>query len=294
LALTNREHFVEPKEGETNYDRREGASGSYRDMHQWAIRVAYEDGKQGLSVDHALAIEACGQHFFTDAFSAGHMRTPRASLQAYWDYRHPKFKPNLKKFIGEQLGNALVQQDGLVGLAVAEEAGAQWLTSTPFERRHRDPYAAAREDLVTAALAAVEYKLGATTPGLGDLLSSVFHDVDNENGLEVINDLGWTWTAYGDDHLSAGQPSKSAGGRTHFEIIKLGIELGCADIVAAHHVGARGIRMSDVDLYEYVKTRSQAQVHDESTNKFAPERIMPRPNPESKANGTQNWKADTL
>ena len=39
----------------------------------------------------ALAIDGLACHFLTDAFSASHARTPRSSIEDYWDKKVPDF-----------------------------------------------------------------------------------------------------------------------------------------------------------------------------------------------------------
>ena len=85
----------------------EGASQAYRMNHVWAIKEAVESAQQKGSLDKALAVEAFGAHYLTDAFSAGHVRTPRVEAKAYWDAKVPMFVYNLTGYIAEAVAKNL-------------------------------------------------------------------------------------------------------------------------------------------------------------------------------------------
>ena len=46
-----------------------------------------------------MAREAAAQHYLTDAFSAGHLRTPIANIRDYWSKKYPMFWFNLRQKI---------------------------------------------------------------------------------------------------------------------------------------------------------------------------------------------------
>jgi hypothetical protein len=68
LAARNVRHFSNVPVGQRNVD-------TWRDMHTRAIAEA----RRG-DANAAWGINACADHFLTDAFSGGHIRTPRAQL----------------------------------------------------------------------------------------------------------------------------------------------------------------------------------------------------------------------
>ena len=68
LAAQNESHFSNVRSGHRNID-------VWRDMHAQAIQAA----KQG-NANLAWGLNAASDHFLTDAFSGGHIRTPRAAL----------------------------------------------------------------------------------------------------------------------------------------------------------------------------------------------------------------------
>src|SRR5206468_10287604 len=75
------------------------AAGYYRMNHLVAIGEAVAAGKAKNSIDSALAANAFGDHYLTDSFSAGHLRTARTSATQYWNAKQPMFFPNFKGFL---------------------------------------------------------------------------------------------------------------------------------------------------------------------------------------------------
>src|ERR1700744_2586275 len=78
LGSKNAGHFASPQgrdaSGNTIYDPN-SAGGNYLGLHKIAIKKADMAGRADEGVDAALAYEAAAQHFLTDSFSAGHLRT---------------------------------------------------------------------------------------------------------------------------------------------------------------------------------------------------------------------------
>ncbi len=48
-----------------------------------------------------MAVEAFGEHFLTDSFSASHVRTERLSIHDYWHAKVPMFWLNFKGYMAE-------------------------------------------------------------------------------------------------------------------------------------------------------------------------------------------------
>jgi hypothetical protein len=270
LALKNREHFAHPS-GKGGDGPRHSAGGSYHAMHEAAVLQAYDAGRKAAPSEPALAYEALGQHFLTDAFSAGHLRTARLDIQEYWNARYPAFGDNLVWQIGTLVGIQLVaQQDKLQ--AVALGAGADLPA------------------LILKSVSRVKAQLGdAGPPAFGDLISSMVHDVDNVKGLQVTNDLGWQWTAYGDDHMLDGKPSAHAGGRSHVQIMKLAVALGVKDVDHAFELGKRDASTPRAPEAVLADVRARTLAPAEVGDKYAPEQLLPRV--VAGSGGLQEWKA---
>jgi hypothetical protein len=200
LAAANASHFVAPlgrdKKGNP-IATPDSAGANYRDLHEFAIREAYKAGAVGGSINTAMAREAAAQHFLADSFSAGHLRTPIASIRTYWSGRYPLFWYNLRHKIALDTAIAMTQ-----GTVVPNYTG------------------------YTRILANVE-AMAPTLPAitLGDLLAKVFHDVDNEQGVAIKGG----GKVFGDAHLDAGTEKLAvaaivAGNKDIEEAFNLGVQ----------------------------------------------------------------------
>jgi hypothetical protein len=144
LAKENEAHFSRTAEGRGNHDR-------WRDLHLQAIAAA-RAGNANL----AWTLNAMADHFLTDAFSGGHVRTPRSEL----------------------------------------------MTSTP-----------------------------------GNIRSKILHDLDNTFGVQVRNDLGETWVAYGDDRMG-GLDDPANPNRDNLAIVHEAVRLSKQDVAEALAAGS--------------------------------------------------------
>src|SRR5262249_5834900 len=139
---------------------------------------------------NAQLTEAFGQHFLTDAFSAGHVRTPRAEIMAWYqnDFASralPPFIAQLRQWLRtelvRQIGPQMVAPDVVIEAAVdAVMAGAlAW-----FADDIRDKF---------------QPLFGL---GIAGAISGALHDRDNERGLWVASEAhAEPWLAYGDGRL---------------------------------------------------------------------------------------------
>jgi len=111
LLLTNVQHFAEG-----------GAIDRWRDEHSKALGQALNAGIAGRPADleAARATEAFGEHFLTDAFSGGHVRTPRKAISDWYVGTFaPKvadaFVGHLKaRLVSEITGELYAQTGGVV------------------------------------------------------------------------------------------------------------------------------------------------------------------------------------
>jgi hypothetical protein len=90
-----------------------------------------------------------------------------------------------------------------------------------------------------------------------------------------------------------GSRTAGAGGRTHLEIIRLAVQLGCDDIRAAYELGRNNKSLLKDAVFLRVRVQAKAPALP-LPNKYAPEQVMPRlsdaPDADA-ANGVQEWKA---
>ena len=116
LKTRNIKHFPNPLEGDVNLStaakatRRKGgkpfgAVAEYRAQHVDAIGLAISAGQLGDErlLGEATAMDAFACHFLTDMFSASHTRTPRSSIETYWDKKVPNFEQRLEKWLADEI-----------------------------------------------------------------------------------------------------------------------------------------------------------------------------------------------
>jgi hypothetical protein len=245
LGAANAGHFAAPKgrdAGGAPAPAADSAGGNYRTLHEVAIRQADQAGRAKADIGMAMAREAAAQHFLTDSFSAGHLRTPISLIRDYWGAKYPLFWYNLRHKIA--LDTAIEMTSGT--LVTAHYGYTQILTQV---------------EAMAPTLPAVT---------LGDLLGSVFHDVDNEQGVG-IEGVG---KVMGDAHLDA-----------HTEKLAVAaIQAGNKDILKAYTLGQqRPSPPPDAKLFSEVRMQTGG-----SGSKYAPELMAPTP---AKSEPPQNWKA---
>jgi hypothetical protein len=221
LAATNDDHFAAP--GGVTHPRLRGCSTplrsaalAYRHLHQVAVEEASRLGCARGDLPRAMAREAAAQHFLTDAFTAGHMRTPVARIRRVWHARYPAFWESLQHMVGSATAATLREQS--------------WaLRRLPVR------------DLHDATLAALRRRTSRYPElSVGDFLARLFHDWDNSHGLRI----GGGGVVFGDGYVDHGltRPLALAAARA-----------GIDDIEAAYELGASGRRLTGESLYRRVR-----------------------------------------
>ncbi|MDQ2896816.1 MAG: hypothetical protein M3Y09_14405 [Actinomycetota bacterium] len=223
LAATNDDHFVAP--GGVTHERRTRPFGSaglaYHHFHQVALDEACRLARIGGDRTHAMAREAAAQHFLTDAFAAGHLRTPVAQIRRFWRARYPDFWENLQHQVAARTAQALRELTWPLRLLPARFLNASTL-STLQTRTSRYP------DL-----------------SLGDFLARLFHDWDNNHGLTLEDgDI-----VFGDGQIHQGATR---------ELALAAVRAGINDIEVAIELGASGSRLSGDPLYRAVRAATGA------------------------------------
>jgi hypothetical protein len=270
LANENTTHFADPGKagfGVAGYPP--GSAGAtYHETHERAIIGAYRAGSKGDDPDRWLSLEATGEHFLTDAFSAGHLTTKRAAITDWWDRMYPNFG---RQFVDK------VSHD----MAVKINDDATWLsgaiTISMFEDNVRDQI--------------MDKLKGKPLPTVATIVSLMTHAYDNEYGLWVTNDLGWRWYAFGDSKLD--DPGSEGGEHSNREVAVTAVRLGTADVQTAYSMGRAGATapLPDDQVLDQVRQRADAPAT--PGDRYAPEQLMPRVDP-SEGQGEMQWKADSL
>ena len=260
LAAANAAHFVAPHGRTRGGDPRpppageSNAGASYRELHVRALREAYEDGLASRDATRGRVAEAAAQHFLTDAFSSGHLRTPIAEMRAYWRERYPLFFYNLLHKLALDTAVHLANQT------------TGWGGLVPT-------------GLIYSNIMGTVNGMAARLPevGLGDLLARVYHDYDNERGLAVQGG----GRIYGDFNLD--NPAADNVTRTRAQAA---IQAGNRDVDEAHALGRAGAALAGPALEQAVRSRTGA-----TGAQFVPETLMPRL---ARREAEPDWRAPSL
>jgi hypothetical protein len=163
---------------------------AYSLWHGKAIADALEAGQnpdQRIWL-RALTKEAFGDHFLTDMFSAGHVRTPRAEIRDWYQRHFPDASDRFISYMAKFIFDRLDERQQLPPLLW----WIGWITKSVMGDRIR-------------AMGGESVK----SFSLGDIVSLALHDLDNK-GLTVVSEVnadghlvpgGYTWVAVGDGHL---------------------------------------------------------------------------------------------
>ncbi len=217
LAASNDDHFVTP-------GRSDAATGSgfgsallaYRNLHQIALDEAWQLGRHGSDISRAMAREAAAQHYLTDAFAAGHLRTPVAAIRRFWKARYPSFWKHLQRRVASDTATALRELSQAIRLVPAQFLYRRTLSELTI-RTSRYPELS-----------------------LGDLVARAFHDWDNTHGLAV--DGGGV--VFGDGHVDEGVTK---------DLALAGVRAGIDDVEIAFGLGASGSPLNGEALYKTVR-----------------------------------------
>lgn len=145
----------------------------------------------------AQLTEAFGQHFLTDSFSAGHVRTPRAEIIAWYQ----------NDFAPKALGPFLTHARERVTRALTDDLGRQMLAPNALVQAEFDAILGSVISLLEGEIR--ERFQGLFGLGISGAISGVLHDQDNERGLWVQSDAHPTpWMAFGDGNLGCSPTSR--------------------------------------------------------------------------------------
>ena len=260
-AAANTTHFAAPRgrdaSGKPNPSPEGSAGTAYRSTHEAALHLAFQQGQRHQPIDCAIAMEAAAQHYLSDAFAAGHLRTPIADIRQYWGEKYPLFWYNLRHKIA--LDTAMRLNDQTTNLTT-------FITTV--------------NQLYVKILLQVE-QIAGSLPAItvGDLLSKIFHDQDNEQGLEVVGG----GRMYGDGHLDSPDPRNQTRVRA-----QSAIRDGNADVQKAYQLGTQigdGQSVPDADIFDQVRAATA------TGDQYLAETRMPVP---LATQPQQNWRADSL
>ena len=216
LAATNDDHFVSPGPSDVQTGSGSGAApAAYRALHQRALDEAWRLGRHGGDLSRAMAREAAAQHYLTDAFAAGHLRTPVADIRRYWHARYPHFWERLQHKVAADTAAALREVSVLLRMLPRRLLYER----TDSELRKRTS----------------QYP----ELSLGDLVARAFHDWDNDHGLRVEGGM-----IFGDGHVDEGVTR---------DLALAAVRAGVDDVEIAFGLGRTGRSAPGPALYEEVR-----------------------------------------
>jgi hypothetical protein len=164
---------------------------------------------------------AAAQHYLTDAFAAGHLRTPVAAIRRYWKARYPQFWDRLQRRVASDTARTLRE------LSLA-------LRLVPPAYLHR------------RTLAELRSRTGAYPElSVGDLVARCLHDWDNRHGLELEGGD----VVFGDGRVEDGATTALA---------IAAVRAGNDDVDAAFALGAAGRVQPGEELYQAVREATGA------------------------------------
>jgi hypothetical protein len=222
LAAVNDDHFVAPGPS----DARTGsglpsAPAAYRRLHEVALDAAWALGRRRGDLSRAMAKEAAAQHYLTDSFASGHLRTPVAAIRRYWKARYPGFWAALQRRVASD-----------TAVALREVSAAMRLLPPGYLHRRTLSELGAR----TSAYPELS---------VGDLVARCFHDWDNAHGLRIEGG----GTVFGDGWIGQGVTTDRA---------VAAVRAGNDDIEVAYHLGASGAKLQGPGLYDEVRRATGA------------------------------------
>ena len=287
LKTRNIKHFPNPLVGDTalgaaeKAERRRdgkpfGALAQYRADHLEAIGLATSAGQLGDErlMGEALAIDGLACHWLTDAFSASHTRTPRSSIETYWDKKVPEFDGKLVNWLADEVTFAVDTSPG----GVLEWIGSQ-LDQTPL------PMHVVRDK--------ARKQIRPVVPPLsfGDVVGLVVHDWEGAHGKDdhgpLVEVAGQRFRTVGDERLRpAAAAFKNVKSETQLKAIlkdkrrtnaertfagaTLAVKASVHDVERAYELGAKRRKRADVISTLMGKDRL-----------FASERLVPRAVPDA-------------
>ena len=278
LASGNISHFPNPRSGDVELDPRTkakrhpgpgeplGEAATYRDTHVRAIRRAIELAAANKPVGGALAINAFGDHFLTDAFSAGHLRTPRITVQRWWHHKVPDFYQRFQRWLGDTMADWV------------EHNGPQWKQVVPMDTKRK-----AALEKVRAALKTLPEM------SMGDVVATAVHDYDSDRGV-IVQIGGKRMRVVGDGKLLPGKdapPDEIKTAKKTMDLAVKAVQASAADVEKAYELGKAG---ADLDTVV-------ARLTKDGKGLFAAERLVPTPVPDAeltKDDKTLHWSFDTV
>ncbi len=205
LALTNFRHFSVGAKGMTNVD-------TWQAEHGRALQEAWQAGLENNEgkFNKAMMRNAASNHYLTDAFSSGHMRTPRQQIDRYYRNMIQGLADQLPSYLVSGIPDNYSFDIPLSSLSKYLPDGLPTLPDVSVKIEF------SLVEMLKAKMAGLGTELGAKLRpqlygfigvAVGGLVSKWLHDADNEHGLMVASKAHPApWRAFGDDYMEKDDP----------------------------------------------------------------------------------------
>ena len=230
------------------------ARNSYEASHGQALDQAFRAGLAGVHggdmFNMALTTEAFGNHYLTDMFSAGHVRTPRVDIKKWYTDKYPN---SINQFVTYMATHMKAYLKG-------EHPVGDFLGAVPSESELENTI----RQIGGTALNAFS---------LGDIVSLGFHNFDN-GGLNVVSDVneqgavvpgGYHWLGVGDSHLKLSSVTR--------DMAVAAVAASLKDLIAMKTAG-EGVKHAQAGASVEIKTAYENALA--RITPFAAERYIPR------------------
>jgi outer membrane protein OmpA-like peptidoglycan-associated protein len=215
----------------THFQSGGAALDEWRKHHSMALDRALRAGIQNpaassTEINKAYLAEAFGQHFLTDMFSAGHIRTPRSEIADFYvNTFAPKVIDNLINNLRRRL------EDGIYAQVSAQSRRARW-----FEGTARERIRAALDEIINENMGKLKGGKAELTglfgKGLAGVISGAIHDAEGARGTMVNSVAQPTpWKAMGDSRLDSPENAINK------QQAELAVKAGLADVQRAYEIG---------------------------------------------------------
>lgn len=219
LAMQNIQHFAEG-----------GAIESWQAAHTQALTEAVMAGVRGDAAgwEMAKAREAFGQHFLTDSFSGGHIRTPRKEIA---DWYTGTFAPRVALPFLDGLRDRIVD-----GLTAQVSPQTNWPDAFVRPKVRK-----AVDEILAEKLASIGGRAGFVNwfgLAVAGAVSGALHDLEGVCGVRVTSEAHPApWQAYGDGSLERPPPGGEADVAISREQAELAVLTAHADLETANLIG---------------------------------------------------------
>lgn len=189
-------------ENPTHFNDNGQAIGRWAVDHAIAVDASLSAGLADDASGRQLAQarEAFAQHFLTDAFSGGHIRTPRPNIIAWY---RKNFGPPVVDALVSQLTNRLIE--GLVAQVSPQTMAPDFMVRSKIKKAVGKKVAAA-----IAGLGGRAQLTDYVALGVAGIVSGAMHDMEGKRGVTVSSEAHPApWTAFGDAQLGDSPVSRA-------------------------------------------------------------------------------------